>query len=105
MGSEETPEKAILKQYAKQHHDFFVSHNTDEGDLDRAHILMKRHRRDCHGLKGPAVPRGLKHFTVTSKGLSEVDAPAEHEHGEGGEHKKKQTGHQKELCVKLLDNH
>merc|ERR1712228_725264 len=90
--SEETPEKAVLKQYAKQHHDFFVCHTTDEADLDKAHILMKKHRRDCHGLKGPAVPRGLKHFTVTSKGISEVDAPAEHNAG-GGDHKKKKTGH------------
>ena len=51
--TEEGAEKALLKEYAKQHFELFLRNKTDENDLDRAHLLMKRHRRTAHGLKHP----------------------------------------------------
>eukprot|EP00913_Durusdinium_trenchii_P028969 g27163.t1 len=70
--------KAVLKEYAKQHFDLFLHGQTDESDLDRAHLLMKRHRRAAHGIKHPGshMPQ-LKHLMVTSSGIVEVDAPEE----------------------------
>ena len=37
--------------FLKRHTEKNPSANTD--DLDRAHLLMKRHRRNAHGLKHP----------------------------------------------------
>jgi len=102
--TEEGAQKAVLKQYAQQHFDLFLHHATNEDDLDKAHLLMKKHRRNAHGLKHPGhgVPGGLKHLMVTSSGIVEVDAPEEHEKGQGEKKKKKNAGHQKELAVSLL---
>ncbi|CAE7273216.1 unnamed protein product [Symbiodinium microadriaticum] len=78
--TEEGAQKAVLKQYAQQHFDLFLEKERNEDDLDRAHLLMKRHRRTAHGLQHPGhgVPSGLKHLMVTSSGIEEVDAPEEH---------------------------
>ncbi|CAK8992971.1 Hypothetical protein SCF082_LOCUS3299 [Durusdinium trenchii] len=56
--TEEGAEKAVLKEYAKQHFDLFLHGQTDESDLDRAHLLMKRHRRAAHGIKHPGSSLG-----------------------------------------------
>ncbi|CAE7602075.1 unnamed protein product [Symbiodinium pilosum] len=79
--TEEGAQKALLKRYAQQHFELFVQHATSEDDLDRAHLLMKRHRRNAHGLPHPGhgIPGGLKHLMVTSSGIQEVDAPEEHD--------------------------
>jgi len=101
--TEEGAEKALLKEYAKQHFDLFVHHATDENDLDRAHLLMKRHRRNAHGLKHPGshLPQ-LKHLMVTSGGIVEVDAPEEHRDKGDKKKKKSNAGHKKDLSVSLL---
>lgn len=101
--TEEGAEKALLKEYARQHFELFVHHATDENDLDRAHLLMKRHRRAAHGLKHPGshLPQ-LKHLMVTSGGIMEVDAPEEHRSDKGEKKKKKNAGHKKDLSVSLL---
>lgn len=100
--TEEGAEKAVLKEYAKQHFDLFLHGQTDESDLDRAHLLMKRHRRAAHGIKHPGshMPQ-LKHLMVTSSGIVEVDAPEEHRN-KGEKKKKKNAGHKKDLSVSLL---
>ncbi|CAJ1395672.1 unnamed protein product [Effrenium voratum] len=102
--SEETTEagaqKAVLKQYAQQHFELFLQHGTDEGDLDRAHLLMKSHRRKAHGLPGPARNPALKHLMVTASGIQEVDAPEEHTKDKNK--KKKSVSHKADLSVSLL---
>ncbi|CAE7211445.1 unnamed protein product [Symbiodinium natans] len=104
--TEEGGKKALLKQYAQQHFDLFLHNATDEDDLDKAHLLMKRHRRNAHGLQHPGhgVPSGLKHLMVTSSGIVEVDAPEEHDRQEkqGEKKKRKNAAHQKDLAVSLL---
>ena len=59
--------KALLKEYAKQHFELFLRNKTDENDLDRAHLLMKRHRRQAHGLKHPGSAAEFNPFSKPFK--------------------------------------
>eukprot|EP00439_Symbiodinium_sp_Y106_P075921 s2038_g15.t1 len=91
--TEEGAQKAVLKQYAQQHFDLFLEKERNEDDLDRAHLLMKRHRRTL------GSRRDLRLWTA-------VDAPEEHHRHEkhGDKKKKRNAGHQTESAKPLLSN-
>merc|ERR1712129_455604 len=71
--SEHGQKKKKLKQFASAHYKLMVDAKTKEYQLDKAHLKMKRQRRECHHGHGQDLhpPDGLKHVQVTGRSITE----------------------------------
>merc|ERR1719433_1136089 len=70
---EEHQEQLRLKMAANQHYKLMMTEETEDHALDLAHLKMKQHRRNAHGVQ-PAIGNvdGLRHIQVTLKGITEI---------------------------------
>lgn len=99
----EGQELARLRDFAMQHYQLFLEEETNEKDLDVAHLAMKHHRRKAHGIAKTVHRPGVKHFRVTAKGIKEIEDPSLAERSGHG-HGERKTVHAQLESTNLLDS-
>lgn len=62
-----------FEELINKHKGLFLEKESDEREIDHAHLAMKMHRRQMHSKKHHLkVAPGLTHMLVTAKGITEI---------------------------------